>query len=197
MLESIFDPTITLNQAKYNYTKYSDKPLNFDKNKNIGFKLRVKEINIIKSLADKFGLKIFVLMRKNILKHGISKCESNQLQFKLINNELDSDRKINIDLGLLDKNILECRAKLEFKESLIDKYNFYPIYYEDFLYNKSSFFKSLINIIDPTIPDFFIDQISNQESYFKKVHSDNLKDFVLNYEELETYIKSNRLEKFI
>ena len=69
----------------------------------------------------------------------------------------------------------------EFKEKGIEAY---PLFYEDFLISKNSFFNQLFNILKIKTTEEDISEAISLGGVFEKVHSNSISDFVDNYEEV-------------
>jgi len=185
----------------YKYYYKRDFP-EFDKSKSVGFKMRIKNLHDILPIAKKHNVVVFILFRHNILKWAISKCRPNSYQFKLVKGQIQENPPLNIDFNMLDKKIEECKKLHEQKKMILnrcikDRLRAYPIYYEYMNEDKEKYFGDILDKIGITLSP---DELSNfiaKQNYFKKVHSDNLEDFVINYNELLTYVKKNNLEDYL
>ena len=69
----------------------------------------------------------------------------------------------------------------EFKQAGIQSY---PIFYEDFVTDKRDYLERLFKILELDITNDEISQVLGQEEYIKKVHSDDISEFVENHEEV-------------
>lgn len=206
MFNLLFTKHATVNYVKninniYNNYYKREFP-NFNKKLSVGFKMRPKMITSIQPILKKNNVVVFVLFRQNILKWAISKCRPNSYQFKLLQGKIQQNPKLNIDIALLDKKIQECRNLHEQKRKLLK--NFinnriiaYPIYYEKMCEDKEGYFKDILKKLDVKISDKEFNNFISKENFFKKVHSDNLEDFITNYDELMRYVKDNNLENYI
>lgn len=185
------------------YSKHSDKPLcEFKDNKSVGLKMRVRDWPTLEKVFKQHNVVVFVLIRQNLLKLAVSKCQPNSMQFKLINNEIPTNPKMTIDLEMLTNNLTVCRDLLKYKQDIIARCSqlgiaCHPMFYEEYCDNKELFFSKILKILDIHVPKPTINQLANQPNYFKKVHSDNMQDFIINYKELVTYAKTNNLEKYL
>lgn len=185
------------------YLKYSDKALfPFEQNKSVGFKMRIREWPTLEKVFKEHNVVVLVLIRQNLLKLGVSKCRPNSMQFKLINGEIEKNPELKLDFDVLTKNIQICKDLLNYKMTVINRCNklgitCHPIFYEEYCNNKELFFSKILQILEIKMDKETIKQIANQPCYFKKVHSDELKDFITNYDELVSYAKKNNLEKYL
>lgn len=190
-------------QASTIYSRYSDKQLcEFNDNKSVGFKMRVRDWPTLEKVFKQHNVVVFVLIRQNLLKLAISKCQPNSMQFKLINKEIPTNPKLTIDFNTLTQNITVCRDLLKYKQDIITRCSTigitcHPLFYEEYCDNKELFLSKILKILDIHMPQSDIQQLANSPNYFKKVHSDKLSDFITNYPELVTYAKNNKLEKYL
>jgi hypothetical protein len=60
----------------------------------------------------------------------------------------------------------------------------YPIFYEDFLEDKRSFFGRMMDCLNIEISKKEIDAAIEKGTIFKKVHSNDISEFVINHEEV-------------
>lgn len=199
----IFDKSITQNnnqQIKNIYKKYTNIAINdIDKTKSIGFKMRPREINNYIDVIKKNNVVIFVLIRRDISRHAISMCSTNRLQFDLITKKINKNPKQIIDLKMLATNIDICKNVLKHKKILIKSLkkqgiNVCPLYYEDFCKDKFTFFKYILNKLDIIMNDQAIIKLVKSNISFQKVHDDDIKKFVINYDEVVNFLKENKLK---
>lgn len=174
----------------------------FKKDGSVGFKMRIKNLPDITPVLKKNNVVVFILFRTNILKWAISKCRPNSYQFKLVKGQIKENPELIIDFNLLNKKIQECKRLHEQKKEILNRcinnrMLAYPIYYECMNEDKEKYFKDILKKIDINIQEDEFQKFINKQNYFKKVHSDNLEDFVTNYDELLNYVKKNKLEKYL
>jgi len=140
---------------------------------------------------------ILMAIRQDVLRlalskyHGDGTGEPGHLQFKLARgviarNEIE---KINVDCERLEKIVSKCEALHEKNRRLMQEFKqagnqIHPILYEEFVSDKRSYLESLFKILELDITGDEITQVLEQEEYFKKVHSDDISEFVENYEEV-------------
>jgi hypothetical protein len=185
------------------YKNYSDKNLlNIDKSKSVGFKMRFRNYDDIKSVLKRKDVVVFVLIRRNVLKWGLSKCRSNSLQFQLIKGEIEKNPKLYVNIDLLNKKIEQCTMLVKKKNTILknlmnDGVNAHPIYYEDYCDNKVKFMRFVLNKLDIKLTNKELLEYSNKPNYFKKVHDDDISKFIINYDEVHEYIKKNDLLKYL
>ena len=65
--------------------------------------------------------------------------------------------------------------------------------YEEFLADKYKYFSQIFDFLDLQVSSEQIDVALNEGEYFKKVHSDDISDFVENHEE----VKEKFADRFI
>jgi len=147
------------------------------------FKIRVGYVtDLVASVLKEHGVTVFILFRRDTLKHTLS-CMDPQLQFV---GETISDKNI-YNVGVFRGKYNHILAINKLKESAYANLNakgisVSKIYYEDMLADKTSFIKNIlikagmhIDQIDPNILS---------TCAFKKVHPDNVTEFVQNYDDI-------------
>jgi len=206
IFSNIFNKNIKKNyneNIRQIYSNYTDRQLaDFDKNKSVGFKMRFRDWDTIKPIIIKNNVVIFLLVRKNIVKWAISKYGSNSLQFKLIKGEIKENPKTNINIKQFEKILKRCRESIDYKYSLFKKLKMegvevYLIYYEDYCENKTIFLNSILRKININLDLEKVKEIATKNIHFKKVHSDDIKTFVTNYDEFYKFIADNDLLEYI
>jgi hypothetical protein len=167
----------------------------FSKEKSRGFKMRVREQwndDLFKTLK-KHKVTAFVLIRQNLLKWALSKYHGDgtgkrgHLQFS--NVHIEDLAKLKVNWNDLKKIIKRCEKSIAGKEKLMrDLRNAgveaFPLYYEDFCYNKLDYFKNLLYTLDIDLSDEDIQQVLTKDCNYKKVHPDDISTFVDNHEEI-------------
>jgi len=136
-------------------------------------------------------------VRQDVLRWGLSKYHGDgtgkhgHLQFKLASGELSRKDigKIQVDLNRLEKIISDCEDLHQHKQDLIEDLNRAGIEnltlcYEDFLLNKKDYFRKILESLEINISEEEIRKSLEVGSYFKKVHSDDISEFVINHEEI-------------
>ena len=175
------------------YSKYNTeiKLNNFNKLENsIGLKIRLRNNELIFDKLKKYHVVTFVLIRQNVLRWALSKYVNKHLQFEFDRDgDKNNDIKMRFDCRRLQIHIQECEEALKDKKTLLTelkKYGieFYPLYYEEFCHNKLDYFQNLLEKLDIKYSREAIEMTINQELLFKKVHSDNIREFVINYDEV-------------
>ncbi len=141
---------------------------------------------------------VFLALRQDILKWALSKYHGDgtgnpgHLQFKLANGKIkrESIGKIHVDSARLDMIVSKCLDSHARKRRLMNDLKLAGIQtqsliYEDFLTNKEHYFSQVLNILELKVSNEDIDLALERGAYFKKVHSDNIADFVENHEEIK------------
>ena len=173
------------------YKKYSNKELdNIDTTKSVGFKMRYRNLELIEQPLKNNNVVILVLIRKNVFKWALSTYDSKSTQFKLIRGEISKDPEITVDINKFKDILNKCEKSLDERYKLINTLkskglNVYPIYYEDYCNDKENFFKKFFNYIDINLSTQELSEFANKPNFFKKVHSDDIKQYVTNYDELK------------
>ena len=148
-------------------------------------------------LLSRNNVAVFFAVRQDVLRWGLSKYhgdgtgKAGHLQFKLASGQISRDDidKIHVDCLRLDKIISTYEEELVRKRRLMEEFKLAgirtrPLIYEEFLEDKHQYFGQIFEFLDLEVSKEEIDAAINQGEYFKKVHSDNLSDFVENHEEV-------------
>lgn len=157
--------------------------------------------NMVIDLLKRNDIVVFFPVRQDILRWGLSRYHGDgtgkggHLQFDLASGKISREQigKIHVDCLKLNKFIMECenlhaqKRKL-MKELTLAKIQVYPLCYEDFLKDKQEYFKQIFEYLELNISDEEINNALQDGAYFKKVHSDDISNFVINHHEV--------LEKF-
>jgi hypothetical protein len=189
------------------YSKYNSQcKFNFSKNKSHGFKMRVRPQwnRELFSVLKRFKVTAFVLIRQDVLRWALSKYHGDgtgkrgHLQFDDVN--IKDLHKIQVSWRSLKKKIKKSEKRIENRKKLIQDLNAFgveafPLYYEDFCNNKFDYFRQLLKKLDIMITDEEIRQTIHTECYYKKVHPDNIGEFVKNHEEVIKKFEEYKLRK--
>ena len=145
----------------------------------------------------KHDVVVLMAMRQDVLRLGLSKYhgdgtgEPGHLQFKLARGTISRNEigKIQVDCERLEKIISMCETLHEENRLLMEEFKqagnrIHRIIYEDFVSDKRSYLERLFRILELEITSDEISQVLGQEEYFKKVHSDDISEFVENHEEV-------------
>lgn len=157
---------------------------------------QVEELNKFLELINNSEITPFILKRKNLVKKAISRINAVHLfketqDYNLKINPSQSRRFI-IDPDVLKREMTFCLKQNALTDRLTEKLKYCVIiFYEDILSNEEKFF------------DFIITEILNlpkmplQTSVYKYTQ-DNLKDCIINYEEIKRHLFGTKyLEDFL
>jgi len=151
-------------------------------------------INILR----RHNVVVFMVVRQDIFRWGLSKYhgdgtgKSGHLQFKLASGKLSRDKigKVFVDPEKLNRIISDREALhaakrrllIEFKKNGIQTY---PLLYEDFLNDRKLVVKYIAKCLEMDLTEAEIDCALQKGEYYKKVHSDDISEFVENHEEIK------------
>lgn len=183
------------------YTQTAKSPLEaFNKNTAVGFKMRFKPRPVMQALFDlieKNEVVVFMAIRQDVLRWALSKYHGDgtgrkgHLQFKLAKGEIHKEqiKKIHVDCQELKKIISRCEQshlrKRNLRRALIQRgVEVYQLRYEDFLSDKLGYFQRVCKILGITLASDEITSALSKGTYFEKVHSDQIADFVENHQEV-------------
>lgn len=195
------------------YTATARRPLRcFDKNKSVGFKMRFRPQRYSKRLSsllgpffrhltvDRFranGVVVFVTVRQDIFRwalsryHGDGTGKPGHLQFKLATGMVARSEipKIHVDLGAFRRLLESCERQVTLKRQLIVRLNrsgvnAWPMLYETFCHDMTSFFAEVLSKLDLPATDEYIADALEKGTRFQKVHSHDISEFVINAKEL-------------
>jgi hypothetical protein len=143
------------------------------------------------------GVVVLLAVRQDVLRlalskyHGDGSGKPGHLQFKLARGDISRDDigKIHVDSERLEKIISLCeKLHEEFRLLMADLtqagIQVYPILYEDFVTDKRSYLERLFRLLELKVSSDEISKVLSEEEYFKKVHSDDISQFVDNHEEI-------------
>jgi hypothetical protein len=201
-LELIFNKEpLDIERLNRIYTQTAKSSLEaFNKNNAVGFKIRFKTRPFMKALFElvkKNEVVVFMAIRQDILRWALSKYHGDgtgrkgHLQFKLAKGEIRKEQigKIYVDCQQLKKIISMCEKsharKRNLRRALRQKgIEVYQLRYEDFLTDKLEYFRRICKILGITISSDEINSALSKGTYFEKVHSDQIADFVENHQEV-------------
>lgn len=188
------------------YKKYNNNPerhrkiVDFLPSNPRGFKKRLiwgisdDERELYLRLMKRHQVCLFVLFRKDVFKWALSRYKAGHLQFALMNGTIKQ-----ADIGPIHYDPVKLREIIQQNERLHKRKHqlislaesrgvrSYPIYYEDFLYSKRDFLSQILTHLQLPIVENKILATLSQEIAFKKVHSDNPRDVISNYDEIVTH----------
>ena len=189
------------------YTHHNEQAtFSFSKEKSRGFKMRVREQwnDDLFEILKKYKVIAFVLIRQDFLRWALSKYHGDgtgkkgHLQFS--NVHIEDLPKLKVNWNSLKKKIKRCEKRVADKEKLMQDLRnagveVFPLYYEDFCYNKSDYFKNLLHTLDINLSDEDIQQVLTKDCNYKKVHPDDISTFVDNHQEIARKFDSYRERK--
>jgi hypothetical protein len=140
---------------------------------------------------------VFVALRQDILRWALSKYHGDgtgrpgHLQFKLANGKIrrDSIGKIHVDSTRFKTIISQCEEAHAYKRRLMEDFKLAAVrthflIYEDFLTDKQKYLNRIFDILELNTSTQEIDAALKKGTYFEKVHSDDITNFVVNHEEV-------------
>jgi hypothetical protein len=155
-------------------------------------------------ILKKYKVTAFVLIRQDILRWALSKYhgdgtgQKGHLQFN--NVHIKDLPKLKVNWNSLKKKIKKCERRIADKEKLIQDLRntgveAFPLYYEDFCYNKPDYFKNLLHTLNIDLSDGDIQRALRQDCNYSKVHPDDISTFVDNHQEIIKKFDSYRERK--
>jgi hypothetical protein len=213
-LELIFGPDEPfMDELNSIYSATSNKRLeSFDKNKNVGFKMRLRpqhDNRFVRWLrASKFkretfdvfrrhGVVVFVTVRQDIFRwalsmyHGNGTGQPGHLQFKLAKGLIRRSDipPIKVDLAAFRPILKKFEDQIAEKRQLIDELNSlgipaFPLLYEEFCNDKESFFQTFVERLGLPLSAAEVRAALDRGTDLKKVHSDDISEFVINADEV-------------
>jgi hypothetical protein len=124
--------------------------------------------------------------------HGDGTGKDGHLQFDIAQGDIEHSEvpAIKVDPVRFQRIIDECRSIVEFKIWLRQKMRrarirTHAVIYEEYLSDPVNYFQNLFRAIDHPVSDAEIAAVLEQGSGFRKVHSEDVSDFVLNHTEIE------------
>lgn len=153
--------------------------------------------NAMFDILKRHNVVVLLAVRQDVLRLALSKYHGDgtgkpgHLQFKLARGAINKDAigKINVDCERLENIISKCEAIHAEKRLLMREFTqagiqAHPILYEEFVTAKRSYLKNLFEVLELEVSDDEISRVLSQEEYLKKVHSDDISEFVENHEEV-------------
>lgn len=190
-------------QLKTFYQKYNSsedrhkKLLDYSQRNARGFKKRLiwgvnaEEREIYFNTFQEHGVILFVLFRKDVFKWALSRYKGQHLQFDLIEGKLqkeDIPKQVYEPelLGkIIEKNLaLHNRKHKLMADAKAKGITCYPLYYENFLHAPVPFFEEILSYLEIDHTKDSITRALQSQIKFRKVHSDNPKDMIANYDEI-------------
>jgi len=140
---------------------------------------------------------VFLALRQDILRWALSKYHGDgtgnpgHLQFKLANGKIkrNSIGKIHVDSTRFESIISQCveahahkrRLMEDFKQAAIQTHF---LIYEDFLTDKQKYLNRILDLLELKTSSEEVDAALERGTYFEKVHSHDITNFVVNHEEV-------------
>jgi hypothetical protein len=213
-LELIFGPDEPyMDELNSIYSSTSSRPLEaFDKKKNVGFKMRLRPqhdnrfVRWIRSpkfkretfnILLKHGVVVFVTVRQDVFRwalsmyHGNGTGQPGHLQFKLAKGLIKRSDipPINVDLADFRPILKKFENQIEQKRQLIERLNgmgipAFPLLYEEFCGNQVAFFQNFVERLELPLSADDVRAALDQGTDLKKVHSDDISEFVINADEV-------------
>jgi len=187
--------SINFRQLNQIYTRTANKPLEeFSGNVVTGLKIfGLMMFDVLK----RNDVVVFLALRQDILRWALSKYHGDgtgkpgHLQFKLANGKIKRNAigKIHVDNTRLKIIISQCVEAHARKRRLMEEFNLAAIQthfliYEDFLADKQKYLNRILDILELNTSTEEIDAALKRGTYFEKVHSDDITNFVVNHEEV-------------
>jgi hypothetical protein len=184
--------------STYNPLKLSDAKTCNKFTKKLFQKLGAKSFKAMMfDVLKKNNVVVFFALRQDMLRWGLSKYHGDgtgrpgHLQFQLANGKIGEQdiEKIYVDCHRLKKHIAQCEIIHSQRRRLMDEFHSadidaYPLLYEDFLNKKPAYLARLFDRLELRISTEQVDEELKYKQYFKKAHSNNLAEFVINHQEV-------------
>jgi len=140
---------------------------------------------------------VFLALRQDILRWALSKYHGDgtgkpgHLQFKLAKGKIRRNAigKIHVDSTRFKTVISQCVEAHAYKHRLMEDFKLagnqtHFIIYEDFLIDKQKYLNRVLDLLELDTSAQEIDDALNKGTYFEKVHSHDIANFVVNHEEI-------------
>ena len=181
--------------VNFKYFNYSIRKYQMHKFHKLIFQI-LKKHHIIKFLA----------IRQNLLNlalsdyHGDGYGNQGHLQFKLATGKITKDDipKLNVDCDRLEELILRWERVIQRKKQLMEKFErsgikTYALIYETFCDDKLKYFQEFFSKLNIEVSKEEIETAIRLGSIFKKVHSDDISDFVINHKEVLNRFRDRKI----
>lgn len=195
------------------YTTTAEYPLRpFNKDNSVGFKMRFRpqqsnrwlmllagpafRRSSIKCFRDN-DVVVFVTVRQDVFRWALSKYHGDgtgqpgHLQFKLANKKIDRAQipKIHVDMEAFRQVLARCERLLMQKRQLLERLerngvSAWPLFYESFCEDKKAFFTDVLARLESPSTEQDIDAVLEKGTRFRKVHSHDIREFVVNADEV-------------
>ena len=148
-------------------------------------------------LLKKHDVIVLIAVRQDVFRLSLSKYHGDgtgnpgHLQFKLARGAITRNEigKIHVDCDRLEEIISTCELVDEENRVLMEDFKragiqTHAVLYEEFVTDKRNYMERLFRILELDISDDELSRVLAQEEYIKKVHSDDISEFVENHEEV-------------
>ena len=142
---------------------------------------------------------VLMAIRQDVLRLGLSKYHGDgtgkpgHLQFRMARGAISKSDigRIQVDCDRLEAIITDCETLHEEDRLLMEQFSeagiqAHQILYEDFVTDKRSYLERLFRILELDVSGDEIGRVLEEAEYFKKVHSDDISQFVENHEEVSS-----------
>ena len=140
---------------------------------------------------------VLMAVRQDLLRlglsiyHGDGTGKPGHLQFKMARGKFARDEigKISINCERLGEIIAKLEDMHSENRGLMEEFRHagiksHPLLYEDFVADRRKYLENLFEILELDVARNEITHVLGQEEYLKKVHSDDISEFVDNHEEV-------------
>ncbi|MEM6641571.1 MAG: hypothetical protein AAF616_01215 [Bacteroidota bacterium] len=200
--DQIFCDKEILNRPVLNAPKFIENRRKFHKTDLYGFKLLSYQLREIVRTQDpraflhhlvlSEGYKMVFMSRRNLLRQTLSKHYSRfRNEWHSTNAEVKRPM-MKVDIQLLLKHLGEGEDLALFEKNVIDGLEYFEIVYEDDLATSAS----QKEVVDRLSSYLGVEKFAFTNSY-KKITGEHISDFVNNYGELESALKSTRHHKYL
>jgi hypothetical protein len=223
-LELIYgDRNCDMTELNAIYTATAQYPIApFDKQKALGLKMRFRPqdnrrlrrwlctprfAHLSYELFQKHNVVVFVTVRQDVFRWALSKYHGDgtgqpgHLQFKLAKGQVERADipPVMVDRAVFQNLLIDCEDRINRKRMLIEKLtrrgiSAYPLFYERFCNERFDFFAEITRRLELPVTNTDISSALNRGTRLEKVHSTDIRDFVVNAEEVlaefgERYVK--------
>jgi hypothetical protein len=149
------------------------------------------------NLLKRHDVTVFIAVRQDLLRWALSKYHGDgtgnpgHLQFKVAHGRANGAHlePITVDCARLEEIIAQCKRAHERKQQLMGDLrsrgiSAHSLRYEEFLECKEAYFSRFFTLLGVDVTRSEIQNALSKGSHFKKVHSDEISEFVTNHEEV-------------
>jgi len=140
---------------------------------------------------------VFFAFRQDLLRwslskyHGDGNCRPGHMQFDLASGKISREEigKIHVDCDRLGEILAKSEKMVARKNRLMEEFrskgiDVFPLSYEDFLEDKYRYFSRFFEILEIQVSKQEIEAALEKGAYYKKVHSRDISEFVINHQEV-------------